>query len=460
MENYPREVRQWLEASGSSQRIGARRARHRLRATGRWKFLTYMLLAFALLALGEAYLTRPRTATVPLSEIIRDAYLGKVSSIVISASDVTATYSDGTTKRAFGGGSIDPVTLTIIIAESGRPAPTLIYSKPDPVLSGITRFGSWIISTLLPLGLAVLLVLYVLRQTSPRPGANSSAGIGILSNLGVSPRDSSAPFAPRMFTGNRHVVTFADIGGCKPAKFRFQSFVEHLKYPDKYAVLGAYLPAGALLYGPPGCGKTLLARAVAGEAGVPFLSVTGPEFIADTLGAGAARVRTLFDMAKRNAPCIVFIDEIDVMATRRSPEGPSSASLERSQTLQQLLAEMDGFDSYRNVFVLAATSRLDLVDEALLRPGRFESLILIDRPSQTDREEILLVQTGGKPLEEDVDVEALARMTTNFTGADLASLANEAAIIAAQRNKKTISMREFEDALARVAAEFVSSRDR
>jgi cell division protease FtsH len=255
----------------------------------------------------------------------------------------------------------------------------------------------------------------------------------------------------RMFLGNKTVVTFNDVAGVDEAKTELQEVVEFLKYPEKFNSLGARIPRGVLLVGPPGTGKTLMARAVAGEAGVPFFSISGSEFVEMFVGVGASRVRDLFDQAKRNSPCIVFVDEIDAVGRQRGA-GLGGSHDEREQTLNQILVEMDGFDTNTNVIVVAATNRPDVLDPALLRPGRFDRQVILDRPDMRGRTEILKVHTKGKPLDKGVEVEGVARQSPGFSGADLANLVNEAAILAARRNKKTIGMSEFQEALERIVA--------
>ena len=255
----------------------------------------------------------------------------------------------------------------------------------------------------------------------------------------------------RMFLGSKTVVTFADVAGVDEAKTELQEVVEFLKYPEKFNSLGARIPRGVLLVGPPGTGKTLMARAVAGEAGVPFFSISGSEFVEMFVGVGASRVRDLFDQAKRNSPCIVFVDEIDAVGRQRGA-GLGGSHDEREQTLNQILVEMDGFDTNTNVIVVAATNRPDVLDPALLRPGRFDRQVILDRPDMRGRTEILRVHTKGKPLDKGVDVEGVARQSPGFSGADLANLVNEAAILSARRNKKVIGMSEFQEALERIVA--------
>lgn len=255
----------------------------------------------------------------------------------------------------------------------------------------------------------------------------------------------------RMLDPEKQKVTFKDVAGVDEAKEELQEVVEFLKDPKRYTEIGARIPKGVLLYGPPGTGKTLLARAVAGEAGVPFFSISGSDFVEMFVGVGAARVRDLFDQAKKNAPCIVFVDEIDAVGRQRGA-GLGGGHDEREQTLNQLLVEMDGFDSNEGIIILAATNRPDILDPALLRPGRFDRQIVVDSPDLEGRKDIIKVHMRGKKLEDDVDVDVLARRTPGFTGADLANMINEAALLAARRGKKKISMEELEDAIERVIA--------
>jgi cell division protease FtsH len=254
----------------------------------------------------------------------------------------------------------------------------------------------------------------------------------------------------RMFSGDKPTVTFADVAGQEEAKQDLSEVVEFLKFPDKFAALGARIPRGVLMVGPPGTGKTLLSRAVAGEAGVPFFSISGSEFVEMFVGVGASRVRDLFDQAKRNAPCIVFIDEIDAVGRQRGA-GLGGSHDEREQTLNQILVEMDGFDTNTNVIVIAATNRPDVLDPALVRPGRFDRQVVLDAPDVKGRIEVLKVHTKGKPISEDVQIEILAKQTPGFSGADLANVVNEGAILSARRSKKKIGMAELQDAIERVA---------
>ena len=302
-----------------------------------------------------------------------------------------------------------------------------------------SQTGSYLISVLLPNIILVILIAafmwWVLRQT--QSGNNQAISFG----------RSRA----RMVAGDKPAITFADVAGVDEAKQELTEIVEFLKYPEKFVALGARIPKGVLLVGPPGTGKTLLSKAVAGEAGVPFFSISGSEFVEMFVGVGASRVRDLFDQAKKNSPCIVFVDEIDAVGRQRGA-GLGGGHDEREQTLNQLLVEMDGFDTNTHVIVIAATNRPDVLDPALLRPGRFDRHVTLDRPDIKGRRSILDVHARNKPLDSTVDLDVLARQTPGFSGADLANLINEAAILAARANKKVIGMDELEEAIARVIA--------
>jgi len=255
----------------------------------------------------------------------------------------------------------------------------------------------------------------------------------------------------RLLSGDKPAVTFNDVAGVEEAKQELTEIVEFLKFPEKFTALGARIPKGVLMVGPPGTGKTLLSKAVAGEAGVPFFSISGSEFVEMFVGVGASRVRDLFDQAKKNSPCIVFVDEIDAVGRQRGA-GLGGGHDEREQTLNQLLVEMDGFETNTHVIVIAATNRPDVLDPALLRPGRFDRHVTLDRPDIRGRRAILEVHSRNKPFDGQVDLEVLARQTPGFSGADLSNLINEAAILAARSNKKAIGQVELEEAIARVIA--------
>ena len=290
-----------------------------------------------------------------------------------------------------------------------------------------------ILSSVLPMLLIVGLWFMMMN--------NQGGGGGRVMNFGKS--------RARRYDEDKIKVTFKDVAGAAEAKQELQEVVEFLKEPQKYNELGAKIPKGVLLYGPPGTGKTLLAKAVAGEAGVPFFSISGSDFVEMFVGVGASRVRDLFEQAKKSAPCIVFIDEIDAVGRQRGA-GLGGGHDEREQTLNQLLVEMDGFGANEGIIMIAATNRPDILDPALLRPGRFDRQIVVDRPDIKGRTEILKVHVKGKPIAEDVELEVIAQRTPGFTGADLSNLVNEAALMSARKNKKKINMPEMEEAAERV----------
>ncbi len=295
--------------------------------------------------------------------------------------------------------------------------------------------GNWLalLINLLPLVFIAGLFFVLFRQTQ---GSNNQA---------LSFGKSRA----RLFTGNRPTITFDDIAGANEAKQELEEVVEFLKEPQKFAALGARIPKGVLLVGPPGTGKTLMAKAVSGEAGVPFFSISGSEFVEMFVGVGASRVRDLFEQAKRNSPCIIFIDEIDAVGRYRGT-GLGGSHDEREQTLNQILVEMDGFGTDTNVILIAATNRPDILDPALLRPGRFDRRVTMDRPDMAGRRAILNVHVKGKPISPDVDLDSIARQTPGFVGADLENVVNEAAILAARRNKRAITTGELQEAVERI----------
>jgi cell division protease FtsH len=333
------------------------------------------------------------------------------------------------------------------VAESRLPPDTNVIEvlqaaglEADAVPIEVNAASRWgavigILTFLLPTLLIIGILVLMMRQSQ---GSNSQA-----MSFGKS--------RARLFSSNRPTVTFADVAGVEEPKEELAEVVEFLKYPEKFASLGARIPRGVLLMGPPGTGKTLLSRAVAGEAGVPFFSISGSEFVEMFVGVGASRVRDLFEQAKKNAPCIVFIDEIDAVGRQRGA-GLGGSHDEREQTLNQILVEMDGFDSSTNVIVIAATNRPDVLDPALLRPGRFDRQVILDRPDIQGRIAILDVHSRGKPIEGNVSIDGLARQTAGFSGADLENLVNEAAILAARRNKKTVGRDELTEAIDRVIA--------
>ena len=369
----------------------------------------------------------------PYSVFLEDVSGGKVQKVIQEGSKLTVTPTSGTPYTV-----VVPSILTQVNADITAAAKAGNQSKGPTFEAKEVSDTSWlglIVTGLLPILIIGGFIFFMMRQAQ---GTNNQA---------LSFGKSRA----RMFLGNKTVVTFADVAGVDEAKTELQEVVEFLKYPEKFNSLGARIPRGVLLVGPPGTGKTLMARAVAGEAGVPFFSISGSEFVEMFVGVGASRVRDLFDQAKRNSPCIVFVDEIDAVGRQRGA-GLGGSHDEREQTLNQILVEMDGFDTNTNVIVVAATNRPDVLDPALLRPGRFDRQVILDRPDMKGRVAILKVHTKGKPLDKAVDVEGVARQSPGFSGADLANLVNEAAILSARRNKKVIGMSEFQEALERIVA--------
>ena len=304
------------------------------------------------------------------------------------------------------------------------------YKQPGQFGNVLTILGSF-----LPIIFIVGLLIFMMRQAQ---GSNNQA---------MSFGRSKA----RIISGQRTTVTFKDVQGVDEAKQELAEVVEFLKYPEKFTKIGARIPSGVLLVGPPGTGKTYLAKAVAGEAGVPFFNLSGSEFVEMFVGVGASRVRDLFEKARQNSPCLIFVDEIDAVGRQRGA-GLGGSHDEREQTLNQILVEMDGFESETNVIVLAATNRPDILDPALLRPGRFDRQVTLDRPDIRGREAILRVHAEGKPMEDEVDLMVIAKETSGFTGADLENLLNEGAILAARANKRQIGMEELEEAIDRVVA--------
>ena len=391
----------------------------------------YLLILVAVVAIVYSLFGRSdSTETKDLSVLISAVNSGQISKIVVSGESLTVTPRTGEEYKSRKEEGTDIYEL-LAGADGVLPEGLNIEVKSGG------GFGNWlgIGITFLPLLLFGAILIFFMRQAQ---GSNAQA---------MSFGKSKA----RTFTGNRPAVTFDDIAGVDEAKEELQEVVEFLKYPEKFAALGARIPRGVLLLGPPGTGKTLLSRAVAGEAGVPFFSISGSEFVEMFVGVGASRVRDLFDQAKRNAPCIVFVDEIDAVGRQRGA-GLGGSHDEREQTLNQILVEMDGFDTNTNVIVLAATNRPDILDPALVRPGRFDRQVILDKPDIRGREAILKVHAKGKPLHDDVELIVLAKQTPGFSGADLANLVNEAAILAARRNKKKSSMDEFNEAIDRVIA--------
>ncbi len=406
----------------------------------------YLLILVAVIAIVFAFFNsgsdHPKVA---FGQVLEDAKSGSIQKIEVDGRNLTVTYAreDTSGKPEVKTAKIGPNTdVEQVLTDKGISLSRSAATAANPAAVDLeykdsSGFGPWLglLLNVLPFLLFGLFLLLIMRQAQ---GSNSQA-----MSFGKS--------RARLFTGSKVTVTFADVAGVDEAKEELAEVVEFLKYPEKFAALGARIPKGVLLVGPPGTGKTLLSRAVAGEAGVPFFSISGSEFVEMFVGVGASRVRDLFEQAKKNAPCIIFVDEIDAVGRQRGA-GLGGSHDEREQTLNQILVEMDGFDTGTNVIVIAATNRPDILDPALLRPGRFDRKVILDAPDVKGREAILGVHSKGKPIADDVAVATLAKSTPGFSGADLANLVNEAAILAARRNKKIITMKEFEEAVDRVIA--------
>ena len=389
----------------------------------------YLIIIFVAITMIDYFQVR----TVPKQELSYSVFLqevdkGSVASVTITDNTIDGVMADGTDFVTVTPGmpNID-TSLVPHLTEKG----VSIQAKnpPEP------PWWMQLVTSFLPVVILIGVWFFIMQQTQ--------MGGGRMMSFGRS--------RARLSTGNKMNVNFNDVAGADEAKQELEEVVEFLKHPKKFNDLGARIPKGVLLYGPPGTGKTLLARAVAGEAGVPFFSISGSDFVEMYVGVGASRVRDLFEQAKKNAPCIVFIDEIDAVGRQRGA-GVGGGHDEREQTLNQLLVEMDGFAANEGIIIIAATNRPDILDPALLRPGRFDRQIVVDKPDVRGRRAILKVHTKGKPVAVDVDLDVLARRTPGFTGADLANLVNEAALLSARHNKRIISMEALEESIERVMA--------
>jgi len=393
----------------------------------------YLLIAVGVMAIFLTVFKEPfgGSSEIPISRMISLASENKLESIEISGDSLTAVGSDGsqyTSRKESGSSIVEQLEVAGVSSGAGG---------VDVSVRGTGGIGSFfgILINFLPLIFFGAILLFMMKQAQGSTSQTFSFG------------KSKA----RVFDKDNPTVSFSDVAGVDEAKEELQEVVEFLKSPERFLALGAKIPRGVLLMGPPGVGKTLLARAVAGEAEVPFFSISGSEFVEMFVGVGASRVRDLFDQAKKHAPCIVFVDEIDAVGRHRGA-GLGGGHDEREQTLNQILVEMDGFNSGTNVIVLASTNRPDILDPALLRPGRFDRRVTLDSPDVKGREEILNVHSKGKPISEDTDMESIAKQTAGFSGADLMNLLNESAILAARRDKKTITYDEMAESIDRVIA--------
>lgn len=385
----------------------------------------YLLIIIIAISIIDYYSSRTTTKQeVSYTQFLQQVEQQKVEQVTIVDNNIRGKLKDGTEFT-----TVTPNDPTLI--NTLRQAGVNIKAEQPPQ----PPWWTTIFSSVLPMLLLIGVWFFIMQQT--QGGGNRVMSFG----------KSRA----KLHTEDKTKVTFADVAGADEAKQELQEVVEFLKHPKKFNEIGARIPKGVLLFGPPGTGKTLLAKAIAGEAGVPFFSISGSDFVEMFVGVGASRVRDLFEQAKKNAPCIVFIDEIDAVGRQRGA-GLGGGHDEREQTLNQLLVEMDGFNANEGIIIIAATNRPDILDPALLRPGRFDRQVVVDRPDVKGRLEILKVHSRGKPMERDVDLSVLARRTAGFTGADLSNLVNEAALLTARRNKKRIAMEELEEAVERVVA--------
>jgi len=398
--------------------------------------LVYLLILAAIVLLLWQIMGRSNAPEkINISQLARLVREGQVQKLSVAEEKIQVTYTqngkpaEAIAYKELGVGLLETLQ-GLGVTQEHLANIKIEYVPPPDWINILTALG-----TILPTLIVVGMIYFMLRQAQ---GTNNQA---------LSFGKSRA----RMFTGDQPTVTFNDVAGVDEAKEELQEVVEFLKEPEKFISLGARIPKGVLLVGAPGTGKTLMAKAVSGEAGVPFFSISGSEFVEMFVGVGASRVRDLFDQAKRHSPCIVFVDEIDAVGRHRGA-GLGGSHDEREQTLNQILVEMDGFDTDTNVIVIAATNRPDILDPALLRPGRFDRRVVLDRPDMRGRSAILKVHLKGKPLTSDVNVETLAKLTPGFVGADIENLVNEAAILAARRNQKQVSMEEFQEAIERVIA--------
>ncbi len=402
----------------------------------------WLVVGILILALISTFFAAPTTSTKTLTytEFLNKVKSAEIKEVVIDNDTVTAVPVDDSIKTTVNGK--EEVTASLrykvnIPANDNSFYTTLEENSVDVEIKKSNENSSFmgLMGTALPI--LIIIVFFIILAKIIQTGGSQALSFG----------KSKA----KMMLDSKVKVTFKDVAGIDEERQELEEIVDFLKNGEKYLKLGAKIPKGVLLVGAPGTGKTLMAKAVAGEAGVPFFSISGSDFVEMFVGVGASRVRDLFEQAKKHQPCIVFIDEIDAVGRQRGA-GLGGGHDEREQTLNQLLVEMDGFDGNTNIIILAATNRPDILDNALLRPGRFDRQIMVSLPDVKGREQILNVHAKGKPLDKDVDLKVLAKRTPGFTGADLQSLLNEAALLAARRNKQSINMAEIDDAIDRVIA--------
>jgi cell division protease FtsH len=399
------------------------------------KNISLAVLAFLFIAGMIILYNAPqqKPAEISLSELVSQINDGKVAKVVVDGDNLAIDLQDGTKEKSVkeSGGNL-PETLVNLGADKDKLAGANISVKQA---SGLSLWAGPILTILLPFLLIAGFIWFMMRQA--QRGNAQALSFGMSRARMLDPKNK------------KKRITFTDVAGAKEAKEELYEIVEFLKHPKKFLSIGAKIPKGVLLLGPPGTGKTLMAKAVAGEAGVPFFNISGSEFVEMFVGVGASRVRDLFKQAKKNAPAIVFIDEIDAVGRHRGA-GLGGGHDEREQTLNQILVEMDGFETDTNVIVVAATNRPDVLDPALLRPGRFDRRVVLDLPDINEREEILKIHVKNKPLEKEVTLKVISQRTPGFSGADLANLVNEAAILSARKNKKTIGMDELTQSIEKV----------
>ena len=400
-------------------------------------FKNSIIVLVILVIVGAAFsYLNPTDKNIPIvsiSQIAEEVNAGQIDKIEVSDDRLTAFLKDGSKQQA---NKEREVALTETLKNYGAETETIKNLKVEVKEGGSSSFlVSTILPFLIPFIFIAALIWFLMRQVA---GSNNRA---------MSFGQSSAKLLEQ--TDRRKRVTFADVAGIKEAKEELKEIVEFLRFPQKFFSLGARIPKGVLLLGPPGVGKTLVARAVAGEANVPFFHISGSEFVEMFVGVGASRVRDLFKKAKKNSPCIVLIDEIDAVGRQRGA-GLGGSHDEREQTLNQILVEMDGFEQETNVIVIAATNRPDVLDPALLRPGRFDRQVILDQPDIHDREAILKIHVQGKPLAKDVNLRAIAERTPGFSGADLSNLMNEGAILAARKNQREVKQIDLIQAIEKV----------